>query len=187
MRHVIGGTLVAVLLAGTSASAPATDPAQLYQQARSLLARVENTKTLIWTFHTDPRVLEATGLYLRAAEAENMVVDQMSDRFQQLFPNPPWEWTPATYFHRVRPGLYLVALSQAFAGTPGSFYLFDGPRHVKIDSGESGPPEVKKLQINGDRVEIEYLPTPASTRPVLASAVVEKSGTDWRVDRRRSE
>src|SRR5262245_21829149 len=106
----------------------------------------------------------------------------MSRRFHWIVPIPPWEWVPAIEFHKVRPGLYFVALSQAFNGTPGSLYLFEASRYVRVDSGASGVVQVHEVFVTDDRIEVAYFPTPSTSMPVLTSALLEKREGAWHVD-----
>ena len=95
----------------------------------------------------------------------------------------PWEWSPTVAFHEIRSGLYLVTVGHAAATQPSSLYLFDGARHVRIDSGDSGTVQIERVDLIGDRIEVMYFPTPSGDAPRLRSAVIEKAEGDWRVDR----
>lgn len=181
--RTLGALLVATTLAGGCASVRAAERHDLFRQARTALAAVHDAADLTNTVHEDPRVLHAVGLFLEAADDEGWSDAERSERFRRLMPTPPWEWVPGVEIRKLRSGLYLVAMSMAASGTPSSLHLFDGPAHVMIDAGESGTVEVVRVQVDGDRVEVVYVPTPSSSGPHLTSAVIERRGTGWRVDR----
>src|SRR6185295_17849128 len=119
--------------------------AELYRQARSTLSAVEDAVDLADTVHRDQRLLRAVGLFLQAADADRESDEHRSERFMRLMPVPPWEWVPRVVIRTVRSGLYLVAISQAVSGMPSTLYLFDGPRHVLVDSGTGGTVQVRRV------------------------------------------
>ena len=148
----VGVTRFLVFLSAGCASARAAQPAELYERVRSMLADVKDAPELIETVHRDPRVLSALGMFLQAADTENLTGEEMRSRFRWLVPNPPWEWVPGIHIQKIRRGLYLVAVDYAAASQPSSLYLFDGPRDVKIDSGGPGTVRVEKTFVDGDRM-----------------------------------
>ena len=106
-----GAALLVILLSTGCASTRAAQRAESHQRARSLLAQVESTPDLLETFHTDPRVLDAIGIFLRAEDAENLSDADMNERVRHVFPNPPWDWVPAIEFRRVKSGLYFAHIA----------------------------------------------------------------------------
>lgn len=183
MEYRVSAALLVMLLAGSCASIRAAGPAEVYPRARALLAQVENTPELLDTVHADPRVLEVLGMFLHATAAEHLSDEQMGERFKRLMPNPPWEWVPSIEVHKVGSRLYLVALGHAISTQPSSLYLFDGASYVAIDSGNSGLVQVDDVYVEGDRIEVAYFPHRSGGRPRLTSALIERKGRAWRVDR----
>jgi hypothetical protein len=173
--------LFLVLLSAACTSTRAARPAELYARARAMLAEVKDAPALVETVHSDPRVLSALAVFLQAADAENLTPEQMQARLNPLVPVPPWEWAPGIDVHKIRSGLYLVAVGQAVSGTPSSLYVFDGPRYVKIESGAGGFVQVIDVVAEGNRIDVVYYPT-SGTMPVLTSARLEKRAGAWRVD-----
>jgi hypothetical protein len=179
--RVLGVLLGLGLLAGWATTLPAT-PAPTYQRARSILAGVADTPGLVDTVHADPGVLRAIGAFLPEADAANVAPVDIGAEFARIVPFPPWQWMPKVEFHKVGPGLYLVAVGHAASTQPSSLYLFDGSAHVKIDTGENGTVVVTRIEAQSDRIAIDYFPTPGSTGPQLTSVVIERQSGTWRVD-----
>jgi hypothetical protein len=171
MRCGVGPVLLAMLLSGGCADHHAADLEEPYQRARSLLAQVEDAPLLLETVHTDPRVLTAIGMFLQAADAEGLTEAQMRGRFRRVLSHPPWQWVPIVDFRKAGPGRYLVALGHAVSTQSSSLYLFEGARHVWIDSGVSGTVQVESVRAEDDLIEVVYFPTPSGGAPLLKSAL----------------
>jgi len=179
--RVLGALLGLGLAAGSAVAQPAA-PAQMYQRARSILAQVDDAPTLENTVHADPRVLRAIGAFLQEAGVANVAQVDIDTEFGRIVPVPPWEWAPVVEFHKVGSDLYLVAVGHAVSTQPSSLYLFDGPAYVKVDTGEAGTIQVERIEAQGDRIVIDYFPTPSGSAPQLTSAVIDRDGGTWRVD-----
>src|SRR5262245_61308448 len=143
MKVRLRAALLVMVLCGMPVSAQTADQAEVYRRVTALLAQVPHTPELEGTVHTNPQVLGAIGLFLEASDHEQLNGEQLvCERFLPLVPNPPWDWVPTLAIHKVRSKLSLVAIGQAWVAGASTLYLFDGARHVKIDSGEVGTVQV---------------------------------------------
>ncbi len=184
MKQLFSAVMLAICLV-CSMHAHATMAPAPYEKVSNLLSRVRQTEDLPDTVHKNRLLIKAVGLFLEAADKENITREQMIRKLNSLFPMPLWkEWVPVFEIEKVKNKLYLVSIGYAAVTQESSIYLFQDASHLKIDTGDLGLIHIVNVQISGYKLEVTYLRTPGSTRPEKVIALLNNKDGKWRISKR---
>ncbi|HBR21710.1 MAG TPA: hypothetical protein DD713_03970 [Nitrospiraceae bacterium] len=150
-----------------------------------LLSQTEKVEDLEYMIHSNRHFLEAISLILLEAEEKNMGSDELRVYYLDLLARANWKkWTPYLRTTKVVKNIYVVSIGAAAVTQPSSLYLFFDSHRLLIDRrDEGGTIAIFDASVSDhmQRIKVTYQPVPGSTRPMKATAYLEKKKDKWKV------